>query len=282
MPKRKTRQSQGQHLLGYGSVTASLVPRVEKRLKQSEVTMSRDLVLVSLSGDDLTKITVEDDNEKITWSSILERIATEEWFQVCKKWRFIVGDKILQPGDVLESDSDTITITCIKIVPRIIFMQPDGEILVSIPFETCRSMFNGEVFVRGAALEAHKKLKEIGEDGYGTHRTKVHPLLVTYMCNGCEVPCCAEHPHDFRHENGEPLDLDDVLEDPGDGNVTVVVVPKRVYCHDCVTKICGPLRIGDRRRSFCERIDICSSCGFLHCPSCGFYGNRLVRSSECH
>lgn len=275
------RRSPKQILLRCGSVSASITPQYEKRQKQPEVSQTTSLVFALLSG--VILMTIEINDKKITWMTILEKIVAEAWFRNFPKWKFNVGDKTLQPGDVLDLGGSTITISCIKDASSMIFFKLlSGEFLVSVSFESCRSWFDQRVYVRGACFEAHKKLKELGEDGYGTPNTKIHPLLVTYMSNGHEVPCDGEHPYDFHDENGVPFDLDDVLEDPGDGYLTIVVVPKQVYCGThCDTRICGPLRQGEYPRFYRKKINLCPTCGCLHCPSCGMFGHHVVGTSVC-
>lgn len=278
MPKRRQIK---QFLFGCGSVSASITPQYVKRQKHPEVIQTTTLVFVLLSG--VILMTIEIDDKKITWKTILERIATEAWFCNFPRWKFNVGDKTLQPDDVLDSYGSTITISCIKDQSSMIFFKlSSGECLVSVLFESCRSWFDQRVYVRGACFEAHKKLKEFGGDGYGTHKSKIHPLLDTYKSNGHEAPCAGAHPYDFHDENDVPFDLDDVLEDPGDGYLIIVAVPKQVYCGPhCDTRVCGPLRQGECRRFYREKINLCSICGFLHCPSCGMFGHHVIGTSDC-
>ena len=247
-----------------------------------KVTQKRTLEFVSLTGD--VFMTLEDVTKDIKWSSILEKIAIEDWYLTCEKWRFVFGIKNLESNDVLESDSDVIKITCIKIVPQILFETQTGELLVSVPFQNCRSLFDRQVYLISACFEAHKKLEELDKDGYGIGKTKIHALIKTYIDSGCEIPCShyREYPYVYHDKNGKLLDLYDILEDPGDDNLIIVAHPKEVYCyHVCDINFHGSLRNGQRRRDICEKITLCSNCGFLHCPSCGMYQYYKVGTSEC-
>lgn len=184
MPKRRPLK---QFFFGCGSVSASITHQSDKRQKHPVVSQTTTLVFALLSG--VILMTIEIDDKKITWRSILEKIATEAWFCNFPRWKFNVGVKTLQPDDVLELSGSTITISCIKDASSMIFFKlSSGECLMSVLFESCRSWFDRRVYVRGACFEAHKKLKEFGKDGYGTPNTKIHPLLNTYKSHGHEAP----------------------------------------------------------------------------------------------
>jgi hypothetical protein len=261
---------------------------------------TKSLILVSLTGDVL--MIIEDVNKEFIWSSILDKIATEEWYQTCKKWKFVLELNNLKPDDILEFKGDSLKIVCIKIVvPQIYFELPDGKLLVSIPFDSCKSWHDKKVYVIGACFEAHKKLKELGKDGYGTERTKIHPFINIYKYDCCETHCNETHhgndnnyrrgglhpyPYPyiyvFRDKNNNLLSSYDVLEDPGNDNVKVIAVPKQVFCsNNCKTKFYGPLRNGEQRKVLNETVSLCSVCGFLHCRSCGIYGEHMIGSFEC-
>jgi hypothetical protein len=231
---------------------------------------------MSFSGDVL--MTLENINKKDKWSSILEMIATEGWYQTCKRWKFIFGVKKLEPDNVLDSDENKIKITCIKIDPQIIFKLSSGELLVSISFESCKVesyRFNERITVILACLEANKKLREIGKDGYGRDKTKIHPLTDTCYKKFDVL-------YVFRDKNGKKLNNHNLIEDPGDDNVLIVADLKKIYCDICKTIYHGPLRIGEKRKSLREKISLCSICGFLHCSSCGKYLGYNVGTSYCH
>ena len=243
-----------------------------KEVKEEKEVQTKTLIFISLKGDVL--MSLGDDSEEIKWSSILEKIAREEWFLTCEKWKFLFGPDELKPGYVFYSESIVLSITCIKIfVPHISFELPSGEFLVSIPYESCNTRCKTwpetNVHVIHACFEAHKKLRTLGVDGYGTDRTKVHPLLNTFYQYDMEFPCDMEHPYFFRDKNGGLLELNDVLENPENDNLIIVAVPRKVTCrHGCYTDFIGPLYDGERRKVFCTEIILCPICGFLHCPSC--------------
>jgi hypothetical protein len=245
---------------------------------------TKTLIFMTITSDVL--MTLENVIKEERWSTILEKIATKEWYQMWVKWSFLCDTKILEPDAVLESEDAVISITCVKIVvPQITFELPDGEFLVSVPFEICKSWHDRQVYLLGACFEAHKKLRELGKDGYGTDRTKIHLLIDTYFCNGLENPRPGggEHPYFFRDKNGKKLDIYDILKDPKDDNLTIVAVPKKVYCSNyCKTKFHGPMRIGERREVLNETVSMCPACGFLHCISCDNCGNHLIGTSECN
>ena len=268
------------------SVTTLKGSRSEKRKEpmkvKVKVSQKRVLNFVYLSGDVL--MTIEDVCKDVKWSSVIDMIANEEWYKSCKKWRFVFELKNLEPDDILESEEESIKIISIKIVPQISFELPLGEFLVSVPFDSCNSWRDGQVYVIGACFEAHKKLRELGKDGYGTDKTKIHPLIDTYLCCGHETPCHhgEEHPYVFRDKNDKVLNIYDILEDPGDDNLIIVAVPKQVYCyHLREIQFHGPLRDGQRRKIICEKVSLCPDCGFLHCPFCGVYQYNVVRTAEC-
>ena len=250
---------------------------------------TRTIIFVSLIGDVL--MILENINKVIIWSSILDKIANEAWFLTCEKWRFVLGIKNLEIDDVLDFTSDVINIICIKvIVPKVIFKLQSGELLVSIPFEDCKTFYEKQVNVSSACFGAHQKLKELGKDGYGTKRTKKQPLFDTYTCFGRETSNGEECSlYILRDKNGKSLFGSDVLENPGDENLIIVVVPEQIYCNHCYgTNFHGPLHEGEKRivirgiiRVIGEIITLCPDCGFLHCPSCGMYRNHKVRTSEC-
>jgi hypothetical protein len=251
-------------------------------LEMEMETKTKSLVFVTFSGDVL--MTLEDDRKKIIWSSILDKISTEEWYQTCKRWKFVFEIKNLEPHDVIESNDDMIKIMCIKIVePHITFELPDGEFLVSVPFDSCKSWSSpwGEnIYVIDACYEADKRLNEIGKNGYGTDKTKIYPF--------CDIRIYIDYENSpwwyyiFRDKNGNELDMYEVLDIPEDDNLLIVADPKEVYCsHNCETKFHGPLRIGEERKVFHETVSLCSVCGFLHCPSCGIYLDHKIGTSEC-
>jgi hypothetical protein len=257
---------------------------MEMVMEMEMETKITSLVFVTFSGDVL--MTLENNSKKIYWRSVLDKISTEEWYKTYKRWRFVFEIKNLEPHDIIESNDKMIKIMCVKIVePHITFELPDGEFLVSVPFEICKSWHDRQVYLLGACFEAHKKLRELGTDGYGTDRTKIHLLIDTYFCNGLENPRPGggEHAYFFRDKNGKKLDIYDILKDPKDDNLTIVAVPKKVYCSNyCKTKFHGPMRIGERREVLNETVSMCPACGFLHCISCDNCGNHLIGTSECN
>lgn len=241
----------------------------------------RILEFLSLTGDIL--LILEDTRKEIIWSSILERIAMEEWYQTYHKWRFVLGFKNLEPNDVLDSDSISFKITCLKIfVPQISFVLPSGESLVSIPFEDCKQLYDLCVCFFDVCFRAHKKLTELGKDGYGTHKTKIQPMINTYKWGGRKTFCLNENYSYILCNNGILLKYYDVLKIPEDDNLIIVVVPEQVYCnHCCGTKFHGPLRVGEQRKVIREIIRICPDCGFLHCSFCGMYRHHMIKKSKC-
>jgi hypothetical protein len=159
------------------------------------------LNFVSFLGDVLMTIDVV---KGVKWSYVLVMIATESWYLTCYKWRFVLGSKDLDPEDVFNSDEKSITITCVKIfVPQIFFMLPSGEVWITVPFESCNT-FERQIYFIDACLEAHKKLKVEGKDGYGTYRSKIQPLIDTHW---------SDQPYEFYDKNGKLMELFDVLED---------------------------------------------------------------------
>ena len=87
----------------------------------------------------------------------------------------------------------------------------------------------------------------------------------------------------FHGKNGEELGLYDVLEDPGDDNLIIVVNQSRYsVLITAKRKFHGPLRDGEQRKTYYEIISFCSVCGFMHCPSCNRYCHRMTGSPECH
>jgi hypothetical protein len=263
------------------------MPKKHRKHKKSITVKikTRTIEFAYLSGDVL--MTLEDISKEIKWSCIIEKIATEEWYKACKRWKFVFGLKNLDPDDVLDSDEDSIKIICVKIDPQIFFNLPDGELLVSIPFDSCHSWRDGQVYLIGACFEAHKKLIKLGKDGYGTAKTKIHPLVNTYFRGNHEIPNphSRANPYIYRDENKKEIDLNDVLENSGDENLFIVAYPKEVYCfHLCESKFFhGPLRIGEQRKVIYEKgtVSLCSNCGFLHCPYCGRYLHYNVGTPEC-
>ena len=233
------------------------------------------LVFMSLCGDVLMSLDVFKEDK---WSTIIEMIVTEEWYQTCKRWKFFFGLKNLNLDDVLDdvldSDEDQINITCVKIDPQIIFELSSGEFLVSVSFDQCvvwGYVYDNTVIISSACQEAHEKLKDESKDGYGTDRSKIQPLWGIY-----EAPLYV-----FRDKNGKELKKYDQIEDPGDDNVLIVAELKVVYCDTCETKFHGPLRIGDKRKSLKKKLCFCYTCNVLHCPSCGMYMGYLYRTPEC-
>lgn len=245
---------------------------MEEQYQKEKEIHSRTIIFVSMTGDIF--MTLVDVNKEFKWSSILDTIATETWYKTCKRWRFAFGIKNLKLDDVLEFNDDVIKITCIKFEPQIIFELPTGELLVSISFGRCNSFYD----VLGMCFKAHIKLKDIGENGYGTNKPKIHTLINTYTYCGHVTfsPNSGEQAYDF-YNNGKLLDLYDILEDPGDDNLVIVAVPKQVYCsqEDC-TKNYGMV---SRDKI---KISLCPVCGFLHCPSCGMYQYHIVGSTKCN
>jgi hypothetical protein len=228
------------------------------------------LNFVSFLGDILMTIDVV---KGIKWSSVLVMIATEAWYLTCYKWRFVLGSKDLEPDDVFNSDEKSITITCVKIfVPQIIFMLPSGEVWITVPFESCKQCDKGKIYVIEACFEAHKKLRDEGKDGYGTDKAKVHSLIASDTSCGIEIPCRhrGDQPYVFRDNSGKKLNLYDVLEDPGNDNLVIVVVLKNiVYCSDCSeSRLKSILRIKDQYTMSNGIKNICPNCGFLHCLVC--------------
>ena len=231
------------------------------------------LVFMSLAGDVL--MTLENVCRKIIWRSIVDKIATEAWYQTCERWKFSFGIKNLEPYDILEFDEDLVKITCVKIDPQIIFELPGGEFLVSVSFYGCNLLhkpWDVNVCVNDACFYADQKLMDLDKDGNRTYKFKIHPLHNNIEGN-----------YVFRDKSGKELDMLDILEDPGDENILIVAVPKEVvYCNDCETTFSGPLRNGGVRKYFRESISLCPICGFLHCPSCCMYWRRVVGTYECY
>jgi hypothetical protein len=234
---------------------------------------TKSLVFVSLTGDVL--MTLKDDikSKEIKWSSILEKIATEEWYQSCEKWRFAFGIKNLEPNDVLVLDDKLNEIICVKIVvPQIIFESPDGKFLVSIPFDKCRTPNTKHAYLSNVCYEdeVYKKLLEFGKDSYGTDTVRIYPY-----------PLDLAYRYIFHDKNGKELELNDFIEDPGNDNVLIVV---QLYLHcerSCKIKFYGPLRFGERRKVLTDTISLCSVCGYVHCSSCGMYRHHRVGTSHC-
>lgn len=244
-------------------------------------TQSRTLIFLSFLGDVL--MILEDVCKEIKWSVILEKIVKESWFQACEKWRFVFDDKNLELDDVLESDDDTIKITCVKvIVPLISFVLESGELLVSIPFEDCKTLDDDQVYVIDACLVADKKLKTLGKNGYGTYRTRYPPLVDTSI--GCDRETligeiCSYH---FNDRNGRLLGYYDILENPGEDNLVIFAAPKNVYCeNDCHMDIYERLNDRERARYIGDTLVLCHNCSLWHCPSCGMYADHEVGTYEC-
>jgi hypothetical protein len=251
-----------------------------KAVKEMEKEMETEsIVFESITGDVFMtlgniKSKSKSESKEIKWSSILDMIASEEWYQTCEKWKFVSGYTNLKSDNVLKLDEELIKITCVKIIePNIIFKSPDGELLVSIPFEICRSWYDNKVYLIGACFEAHKQLKREGKDGYGTDRPKVHPLIDTSISDGNEIPRPGggTNPYVFHDKNDKEMDLYDVLEDLENENMTIIAIPQKVYCSNCIFDFQGPLRDGQQRNKvLSEVISLCSNCGFLHCLSCQY------------
>ena len=285
MPKKHRKhqkQKQPLPLLSYGSVSTLIGSQSVKNdeLMTVKVIKTRTIEFAYLSGDVL--MTLDNVNKEDKWSSILEKIVTEEWYKTCKRWKFVFDLKNLNPDDVLNSDEDKIKIICVKIVPQIFFELSSGEFLVSVPFDSCRSHY-GEVYLMGACFKAHKQLKMLGKNGYGTAKTKIYPLIRTHFSGEDENVCLPDKNSSvFRDKNGKELDLFDILDDPGDENLLIVVYPGTELCFQrCCEIAYGPLQIGEKPKAFYEYISLCSVCGFLHCLSCGGYqsnGENNVQS----
>ena len=160
--------------------------------------------------------------------------------------------KILEADDVLNfTENNVIIITCIKIIPLIIFELPSGQLLTSVQFDSCRSFYDSCVYLRCACFHAHKMLKASGVDGYGTNRSKLHPLLDTYGEGTYECIRRTEPPYDFYLDD-QLLELHGILPDPEYGNITIVAVPKEIRCNFCAftQKLHGPLRNGETREVY--------------------------------
>lgn len=244
-----------------------------------DVKQLRTIVFMSLTGDTLMTLVNVCKHDK--WSNIIKKISMETWYKTSKRWSFNFGIRNLKPNDVLDSNDELITITCIKIVPMIIFESEDGEILVSVPFESCRSEYTNRVTVFSACYEAHKKLKELGNYGYGTNKTMIQPFIDTYMHGGQEFPtddCLNSY---VFYINETRLELNYTLDDPENDGLTIVAVPILKYCTHCAIEIYGPWLISEQKHLY-DRINICSVCRFLHCPSCGKYKNYTVGTFMCH
>jgi hypothetical protein len=244
-----------------GSISSLISQKNPKKtsVKLTEITNTnaKSIIFTTLAGDQLMIIKVDD--KKVVWCSILRMIAVEPWFQTSNRWKFIMGIKTLDINDVFEFvDNDMISITCIKIIPQIIFKLPSGEILVSIPFDCCRTINDGLVYIRGACFVAHQKMKVLGIDGYGTKKCKIHPLIDTYGEGQYEYPRFTDPPYDF-YLNGEELDTRDILSDPGYDDITIIAEQKEIMCNNCEV-------LAER-----ETIRRCAICDFLHCPRCGKY-----------
>jgi hypothetical protein len=249
-----------------------------------EEPQTKTIIFMSLAGNELMTLDVKD----IKWSSILQIIAMEEWYQTCKRWKFVLGvnnsksDNVLQSDDVLKSDDKMILITCIQFIPHISFELPTGETLVTIPFDSCKSSIDSFVYLLRACFEAHKELKDSVKDGYGTYITKIHPLLDTYICNGHEIPK-KDHPYVFYDKKGTLLKFREKLKEPEHDNLIIVAVQRKVYCYQCQMNANGILHDEEQRNIFNESITVklCSVCGFLHCSSCGMFNFHKVGTSDC-
>jgi hypothetical protein len=196
-----------------------LKEKVKEKVKETQI---RKILFESITGD--VFMTLENISKETKWWSILEKIATEEWYQTCKKWRFVFGIKNLEPEDVLEPDDGLIRITCIKIAePLIIFETPDGEFLVSVPFDSCKIWLSNHVYLISACNKAFEKLLDMGKDDDGT-----------YKSNAFSLPLSFSHGYIFCNKNGEELHESDVLEVPKDDNLIVVAIPRSQYCPLCI------------------------------------------------
>jgi hypothetical protein len=188
---------------------------LKEKVKETQI---RKILFESITGD--VFMTLENISKKSKWCSILEKITTEEWYQTCKKWRFVFGIKNLEPDDVLEQDDGLIRITCIKIAePQIIFETPDGEFLVSVPFDSCKIWLSNNVYLISACNKAFEKLLDMGKNDDGTYKT-----------NAFSLPLSFSHGYIFCNKNGEELHASDVLEVPKDDNLIIVAIPRSQCC----------------------------------------------------
>ncbi len=188
---------------------------LKEKVKETQI---RKILFESITGD--VFMTLENISKKSKWWTILEKIAKEEWYQTCKKWRFVFGIKNLEPEDVLEPDDDLIRITCIKIAePQIIFETPDGEFLVSVPFESCKIWLSNHVYLVNACNKAFEKLLDMGKNDDGT-----------YKSNAFSLPLSFNYGYIFYNNNGEQLHAYDVLKVPKDDNLIIVAIPMSQYC----------------------------------------------------
>ena len=217
--------------------------------------VTKSLVFMSLTGDVFMTL----NTKETRWSSILEKIVIEEWYQNYEKWSFVFDSKNLEPDYVFKSEDAEIKITCIKIVePHITFELPSGKFLVSVPFSSCKIWHSKHVYLINACCKAHEKLLKLGKNGYGTGTNKVYPFPLNYTST-----------YIFRNKKGERLYVSAVLEVPEDDNLIIVAIPKSQYCNRyCEIKFQGPLRIGEERKFINRTLCICPNCGFFHCLSC--------------
>jgi hypothetical protein len=194
---------------------------LKEKVKEKE-TQIRKILFESITGD--VFMTLENISKESKWWSVLEKIVTEEWYQTCKKWRFVFGIKNLEPEDVLEQDDGLIRITCIKIAePQIIFETPDGEFLVSVPFDSCKIWLSNHVYLISACNKAFEKLLDMGKNDDGT-----------YKSNAFSLPLSFSHGYIFCNKNGEELHASAVLEVPKDDNLIIVAIPRSQYCPLCI------------------------------------------------
>ena len=224
---------------------------------------TKTLVFMTITSDVL--MTLENVSKKERWSTILEKIATKEWYQMWVKWSFLCDTKILEPDAVLESEDAVISITCVKIVvPQITFEFPKGKFLVSIPFDNSRSCITKRAYLTNACTEAHEKLMEMAKNGTDTTKIYPYPLDLPYK-------------YIFYDNNGEKLDYNNVLKVPEDNNL-IIEAELNWYCNRSC-RSCGPSCIGET--ALCGKISICPNCDFLHCLFCGICGQNVIDTTDC-
>ena len=169
------------------------------------------LVFMTITSDVL--MTLENVSKEERWSTILEKIATKEWYQMWVKWSFLCDTKILEPDAVLESEDAVISITCVKIVvPQITFEFPKGKFLVSIPFDYCRSSHTNRPSLTYAWNEAKIKLLELDKNRRDI--TEILPYPDGHVLGNHYFLF-------FRDKNGESFE-NGILPVPEDNNLIIV------------------------------------------------------------
>jgi hypothetical protein len=188
--------------------------QAEKDLKDQESPEEMDtrtLVFMTITSDVL--MTLENVSKKERWCSVLKKIETEEWYQMCVKWSFLFEQNHLGPDAVLESEKAVINITSIKIlVPQITFEFPKGKFLVSIPFDYCRSSHTNRPSLTYAWNEAKIKLLELDKNRRDI--TEILPYPDGHVLGNHYFLF-------FRDKNGESFE-NGILPVPEDNNLIIV------------------------------------------------------------